>query len=79
MLELPLAHDDCVTNFFHLGIEFLRSGEDLRNEIHRQLPLQCFVVICGILLDDESSAECVAETYRMRGCPFSGLESVGRC
>jgi hypothetical protein len=24
------------------------------------------------------TAECVAETYKMRGCPYSGLDSVGK-
>jgi hypothetical protein len=57
MLERPRAHDDCVTNFFYLGIEFLISGEDLRNEIHRQLLLHCFVVVCVLLLDDQSSTD----------------------
>jgi hypothetical protein len=52
MPELSCGHDDCVTKFFYLGIEFLRSGEDLRNQIHRQLLLHCFVVVCGLLLDD---------------------------
>jgi hypothetical protein len=25
------------------------------------------------------TANCVAETYGMRGCPCSGLDSIGKC
>jgi hypothetical protein len=25
------------------------------------------------------TGECIVETYKMRGCPYSGLEGVGKC
>jgi hypothetical protein len=59
MPELPHAHDDCVAKIFHLQIELLGSGKDFQNEIHRELLLHCFVIVCGLLLNDQSSTDCL--------------------
>jgi hypothetical protein len=52
MSELSCAHNDSITIFFHLRIELLRSCEVLRYEVHRELLLHCFVLVCGFLLND---------------------------
>jgi hypothetical protein len=58
MPELSCTHDDYIADFFHLGVELLRSGEDHRHKIHRELLLHCFVLVCYFLLDNQGSANC---------------------
>jgi hypothetical protein len=44
----------------------------------------CFIVLLLCVVSFSTTrapltAEYVAETYKMRGCPYSGLESIGKC
>jgi hypothetical protein len=57
MSELLHSHDKYITIFFHLGVEFLRPGKDLQNEIQRQLLICNFVVVCSLLFNNQGSAD----------------------
>jgi hypothetical protein len=79
--KLALTHDYRVTNFLYLGIESLGPREDLQNEKHWNccFAVLSFCVISFSITRAPSAAECMAETYRMRGYPCSRLDSVRKC
>jgi hypothetical protein len=81
VLELPRAHYNCMANVFYFRVKPLGPREDLRHKLHWELLLHYFVFVLDFLLNIQGSAttECVAETYKMRGCPYYGLGSVGKC
>jgi hypothetical protein len=57
MLELSCVNDDYITYFFHFRIELLGSSKDLQNEIHWELLLHYFIIVSGLFLNDQSSAD----------------------
>jgi hypothetical protein len=78
MPKLARAHDDHVTNLLHLGVEPFGCCENLRNKIN----CNCFFIILPFCIISFSVthalliAECVAETYKMRGCYWQSLSQT---
>jgi hypothetical protein len=77
--KLVRAHYDHVTDFLHFRIEPLGPREHLQNEVHWQLLVCCFAIWVTSFSVTRAPlrVQCVAETYKTRGCPSSGLDSVG--
>jgi hypothetical protein len=73
--ELSCTHDDYVANVSHHRIEFLGSSEDLRYKIYQD----CYFTILSLSATSFSitkallTAECMVETYKMRGFPALDL------
>jgi hypothetical protein len=81
MSEFLRAHDDRVANLFHFGIKLLAP---VRTSDTKYTGNCCFAVssLCLIFFSMTKApltVECVAETYKMRGYPYSRLDSVGKC
>jgi hypothetical protein len=81
MLKFARAHYYHVTDFLHLRIEPLGP---VRTSKMKYTGNCCFNVLPFCVTSFSVTrvlliAECVAETYKMRGCLCSGLDSVGNC